>query len=78
MDKKEITVTIGIIIVSFVFFGLIFYVAYFLDRASCHDKAINYNGELKSYSFLKKYCFVEMPNGKKVNLENYRDIVESN
>ena len=49
---------------------------YLLDKGSCYDKAYNYNGKVKSYSFWKNYCFCEMPDEAVVNLENYRDTNE--
>lgn len=54
--------------------GLLIVLAYHLDKASCYDKALNYEANVINYSYWKKYCFVKMPNGKVVNMENYRDI----
>ena len=52
-----------------------FSIYYEVDKSACYDKASNYNAKVKSYSFIKDYCFVNM-NGKTVNLENYRDVLE--
>ena len=63
-----------IILGSAVFCIVLFGAYYYFDRASCYDKALNYQTEVSSYSYIKNYCFVEM-DGKSVNLENYRDII---
>lgn len=51
-------------------------VGYYFDKSSCTDKATNYSAQVTSYSWFKNYCFVKMPNGTTVNLENYRDVNE--
>lgn len=55
--------------------GVLMSIEYHFNKASCYDKAQNYETHVESYSFLKNYCFVKM-DGKTVNLENYRDTNE--
>jgi len=49
-------------------------VGYTLDKGKCYDMAENYGATVEDYSWLKDYCFVVMPSGETVNLDNYRDI----
>jgi|TARA_Y100000310_G_C20699077_1_gene828003 hypothetical protein len=78
MDKMEkIIFALVICGMAILLSGGLFFVYYF-DKASCYDKTANYKAQLQSYSWIKNYCFVKMPNSSIVNLENYRDIKELN
>lgn len=60
------------------FFGFMLFVItllYLNDRDSCYEKAMFYESKVEGYSWLKQYCFVRM-NDRRVNLDNYRDVVE--
>lgn len=78
MDREEAKI-ITIIALSFLlFFSAVVGFIYWADHGSCYDKAERYEAEVTGYSFVKNYCFVKMPNESVVNLENYRDINETN
>lgn len=49
---------------------------YYSDSARCSGLAINYKATITDFSYWRGYCFVEMPGGTVVNLENYRAVDE--